>query len=82
LIVILLVWLSASWYFFKMTQRLLFGPHRTDIPYEDLRRTEAVSLLAVLLALAALGLLPYGFFDANALSNSHQTVMEFNPWTP
>ena len=35
--VILLTWFFASWYLFRMMQRLLFGRHRADMRYEDLR---------------------------------------------
>jgi NADH-quinone oxidoreductase subunit L len=63
LMVILLVWLMASWYLFRLMQRLLFGPHRTDIPYEDLRPTEMAPVLVVLLILLVLGIAPYRFFD-------------------
>jgi hypothetical protein len=49
-------------------QRILFGPHRTDIPYEDLGRGESVALWIVLLMLVALGLVPYGLFDVDLLA--------------
>ena len=32
LMVILFTWFLASWYLFRMMQRLLFGSHRPDIP--------------------------------------------------
>jgi len=59
-----------------MMQRLLFGPHRTDIPYDDLHRGETVSLLITLLMLVAVGLLPYGFLESDLLANGHRTTME------
>ena len=55
LIVIMLCWFLTSWYLFRMMQRLLFGPHRADIRYEDLRPRELVSFALLLLVLALLG---------------------------
>ncbi|MFZ5863896.1 MAG: proton-conducting transporter membrane subunit [Nitrospirota bacterium] len=57
--VVLLVWFIASWYLFKLMQRLLFGPHRPDLPYQDLRPVEIAPLVAVLLMLLALGVAPH-----------------------
>jgi NADH-quinone oxidoreductase subunit M len=74
--VVLLTWFAASFYLFRMMQQLLFGPHRTDIPYEDLRRGEAVSLVLVLLVLVAVGLLPYGFFESDRLEKGYRTTVE------
>jgi len=58
ILIILLVWLAASWYILDMTQRLLFGPRRSDLRYIDLRRDELASLLLVALALLVLGIIP------------------------
>ena len=80
LIVILLAWLAASWYLFGMMQRLLFGPHRSDILYEDLRFTEVTSLVIVLVILLALGIMPYGFFGTETLISSYRTVTELTLW--
>jgi len=74
--IILLTWFAASFYLFRMMQRLLFGPHRTDIPYDDLHRGETVSLLITLLMLVAVGLLPYGFFASDLLANGYRTTTE------
>jgi NADH-quinone oxidoreductase subunit L len=90
LLVILLSWLAASWYLFRLMQRLLFGPHRSDILYEDLRITEVASLLIVLLILVVIGIMPYGFFQFETLTAGHPNhlatkltnsfTLEFNPW--
>jgi NADH-quinone oxidoreductase subunit M len=67
----LLAWFTASWYFYKLMQRVLFGPHRQDLPYEDLGPAEIAPLVIVLLLLLALGVAPHGlveFFDANTLT--------------
>ncbi len=83
LIVILLTWLVASWYLFRLMQRLLFGPHRSDLPYEDLGPAEVAPLVIVLVLLLALGIAPHGlveFFDADTLTNNYQTAMELILW--
>ena len=69
--IIMLTWFAASFYLFRMMQRLLFGPHRTDILYHDLHRGESVSLMILLLILITIGLLPYGFFEFDLLANDH-----------
>jgi len=74
--IILLAWFAASVYLFRMMQRLLGGPHRTDIPYEDLRPGEIASLVILLLSLLAVGFLPYGFFDIDLLTNGYRTTLE------
>jgi NADH:ubiquinone oxidoreductase subunit 5 (subunit L)/multisubunit Na+/H+ antiporter MnhA subunit len=74
--IILLTWFAASFYFFRMMQQILFGPHRTDIPYEDLHRTETAFLLIMLVILVAVGLLPYESFESDPLANAHGTAME------
>ena len=61
LTIVLLTWLAASWYFFRLMQRLLFGPHRTEIVYDDFRWSEVASLLIVLLILLAIGVTPYRY---------------------
>jgi NADH-quinone oxidoreductase subunit L len=81
--VILLAWFAASWYLFRMMQQLLFGPHRTDIFYEDLRASEVVPFVVVLAVLLVLGLAPNGFFDASStFTNSYRTAMQWSPWNP
>ena len=60
--VVLLTWFGASWYLFKLMQRLLFGPHREDIRYDDLKFKEIVAFAAVLLLLIALSVVPQKLF--------------------
>ncbi len=67
-LLLLPVWFGASWYLYRLMQRLFFGPHPTDIPYEDLRPLEVVPLVVVLVVLLAFGLLPYGCTGAGTLS--------------
>lgn len=56
---IFLAWFIASWYLYKLMQRLLFGPHRQDILYRDLSPAEVAPLVAVLVLLLALGVVPH-----------------------
>jgi len=76
LIIIAFTLFAASFYLFRLMQRILFGPHRTDIPYEALSPGEGVPILIVLLMLVVIGLLPYGLFDFDALARGHRTTME------
>jgi NADH-quinone oxidoreductase subunit M len=62
--VVLFAWLIASWYYLELMQRLLFGRHRPDLRYEDLRRSEFASLLLLVLILIALGMAPSSLFHA------------------
>ncbi len=76
LIVILLSWLAVSWYLFKLMQRLLFGPHRSDILYEDLRFTELAFLVIVILVLGIQGITPYGFCESLMLTDGYNFLLE------
>lgn len=71
-----IVWLTASWYVLDLVQGLLFGRRRTDLPYEDLRRTEFAALLLVLGLLLALGLAPSRFFEPGATSHAAHGAMK------
>jgi NADH-quinone oxidoreductase subunit L len=81
LIIILLAWFTASWYLFKLMQQLLFGPHRSDLPYEDLSTAEIAPLVIVLILLLALGVVPYGWVEAGRMVDGARTVME-SKWNP
>ncbi len=50
LLAIIVAWFAASWYLYKLMQRLLFGTHRQDLRYEDLRPAE-IAILAVFILL-------------------------------
>ena len=80
LAVIVLVWLTASWYFLDLLQRLLFGRHRPDLHYEDLRRTEFAALLALMLILFAMGLAPARMFEYGAPVSPAQVAAEAISW--
>jgi NADH-quinone oxidoreductase subunit M len=64
--VIMLIWLSASWYYIDLVQLIIFGRQRPDLRYEDLHRTEAAALLMIVLLLVALGIAPSRFFQPGA----------------
>ena len=80
LLVIMVVWLAASWYILDMVQQLLFGRERLDLRYEDLRRPELVSLLIVVLIVTALGIAPASLFGMAEPSSSAGTVKESVSW--
>lgn len=79
--IILVVWLSASWYFIELVQQLIFGPQRLNIRYEDLRGTEFASLLMLVLLLLALGTAPSRFFQAGATNPPSSVAMKGATWS-
>jgi len=80
LLVIMIVWLAASWYILDMVQQLLFGRERSDLRYEDLRRSELASLLIVLLIVIALGIAPSNLFGITEPPSNAQAVKESVSW--
>jgi NADH-quinone oxidoreductase subunit M len=68
LVVVLIAWLTASWYLFDLAHGLLFGRPRPDHRHEDLRAPELASLAIVLVLLVALGVMPARFFDPGPAS--------------
>ena len=58
LFLVLFGWFAASWYWITMLQGVLFGRHRTDVPYDDVRWTEAAAAIVIVVALLAIGALP------------------------
>lgn len=79
LLVIVVAWLAASWYFLGLSHRLIFGQHRPDLRYEDLRWTEAASLLAILFLLTVLGLVPAGAWESGTPMQPY-AAMESSLW--
>jgi NADH-quinone oxidoreductase subunit M len=51
LLAIIAAWFAASWYLFKLMQQLLFGRHREDLRYEDLRPAEIAAFAVVIFLL-------------------------------
>ena len=80
LLVMMVAWLAASWYILDMVQRLLFGRERSDLRYEDLRRSELASLLAVVLIVIALGVVPATLFGITQQPPSLGAVKESVSW--
>ena len=56
LAVILFCWFLASWYLFRMMQRLLFGRHQAGPSYRDLHAVELACFAVLLLILAFVGI--------------------------
>jgi NADH:ubiquinone oxidoreductase subunit 4 (subunit M) len=56
LAVILFCWFLASWYLFRMMQRLLFGRHRTGVSFRDLQTGELAFFALLLLVLTFVGI--------------------------
>lgn len=79
-LVMLVAWLSASWYLFDLVQGMLFGRQRQERRHEDLRGFEWVSLAIVLALLTALGLVPSQLFDTASNHTQRTVVMEFTAW--
>ena len=80
LLVIMIAWLAASWYILDMVQQLLFGRERSDLRYEDLRRSELASLLLVVLIVIALGIAPASLFEIKHRPPEAKPVMESVSW--
>ncbi|HKY06815.1 MAG TPA: proton-conducting transporter membrane subunit [Candidatus Binatia bacterium] len=78
--IILFTWFLASWYLFRMMQRLLFGPHRLDLRYEDLRANEVAYFAALLALVAFLGFTPPTLLESKLQVVGHRTAMEGMPW--
>ncbi len=79
--IILLVWLTASWYYTDLIQQVVFGRARLDVRHEDLRQTEWISLMLVLLLLLILGMAPSRVFESQAAALSATVAMKGEPWT-
>ena len=80
LIVALFTWFVASWYLFRMMQRLLFGHHRAEIRYLDLHTTEVVGLLILLSISALLVAMPSAWINMEPVDHSQRATMELLLW--
>jgi NADH:ubiquinone oxidoreductase subunit 4 (subunit M) len=80
LIIVLLVWFIASWYLFRMMQRLLFGPHRENLAYEDLRPAEIVTFVTVLLAVLLLGIATRQTARSDQVTHGDRAALETTAW--
>lgn len=78
--VIMLVWLSSSWYVIEPVQQLVFGRQRPDLRYEDLRPTEFASLVLLLLLLLVLGTAPSRWFQSSAVTPPASVAMKDERW--
>ena len=64
LVAVIAAWFAASWYMFGLMKRLLFGPHRTDLHYEDLGPNEIGGFVVVIVLLILLSGVPLEWMDA------------------
>lgn len=80
LLVILLTWFIASWYLFRMMQRLLFGPPRDDLIYEDLRAGEAFPFVALLLVVMLVGIAPWQSLQSDRIPAGIRATLETIAW--
>jgi NADH-quinone oxidoreductase subunit M len=78
--VLLIAWLTASWYIMQMVQQLLFGVRRSDLRYTDLLWTELAALLIVVLVLLALGVAPPKLFGPQKAAPSSSATVESTAW--
>lgn len=79
-IIMVTVWLAASWYIMGMVQQWLFGEKRTDLRYTDLLPTESASLLILVLLLLALGVVPSNLFGPERTTPSTSANVESIAW--
>ncbi len=77
---IMVVWLSASWYFLELVQWLVFGRQRSDLRYEDLNRTEFASLFMMMVLLLALGTAPSRLFQSHSTAAPASVALKGEPW--
>lgn len=78
-IAILIAWFAASWYLFRMMQRLLFGPHRSDFRYRDLHGAEVAGLACLIAILVLLGAVPFYPVGSELLFNGPRLTLETIP---
>jgi NADH-quinone oxidoreductase subunit L len=80
LIIVLLAWFTASWYLFRMMQRVLFGPHRENLAYEDLRPGEIVIFVTLLVAVLLLGIAPRQTARSDRVTHGDRAALETTAW--
>lgn len=81
LMLVLAVWLCASWYLFDLVQRLLFGRPAVEHGRWDLGGHELASLAIVLVLLFALGVIPSRLFDQAGGEGRRTVALESFQWT-
>ncbi len=77
--ILLLSWFASSWYLFRMMQRLLFGPHRPGLRYQDLRGAELGYFAALLVFLALVGFTRSPLLDSAFSSTHHRRAQLERP---
>lgn len=81
LVVVVIAWLCASWYFFDLAHRLLFGQERTTLRHQDLRGSESTALALVIALLLMLGVMPSRLFESGPAPLQRTVTVEFPAWT-
>ncbi len=81
-ILVVLTWLTASWYHLDLMRRLLFGPPRPELRAEDVREPELAALTIILVLLVLLGTLPSRWFDSGRAARPALPVLETTQWHP
>jgi hypothetical protein len=61
-------------------QRLLFGPERTDLRYQDLRPGESAQFVVLLLILALLGAIRPEWLGLDSFLKRQPRAMEIMTW--
>ena len=80
--VVLVVWFGASWYLVDLLQQLVFGRQRAAVRHEDLRGTELVPLLVMLLLLLALGVTPSTPLQSGPTDSPNTVASKGAAWNP
>lgn len=68
LTIALITWFFVSWVFFKLMQRLLFGPQRHDLGGDDLNGNEIAVFVVVILALLTLSGVSHDWLQAQVIN--------------
>ena len=74
--VVLLSWFFASWYLFRMMQKLLFGTKHATIAYQDLRTGDIAFFVILLAILAMLSATPPVWLESEIFNNRQRSAME------
>ena len=82
LLLIMIVWLGASWYFIELIQWPIFGRRQSNLKYEDLHGPEFVPLVIILFMLLAMGTAPSRLFQPASMTSMDSVALQKETWTP
>lgn len=80
MVIALCSWFIASWYLFRMMQRVLFGCHAADGRYTDLHSGELAWLTIILAIAVAIGASPALWFESPVGTDLHRAALETMLW--